>query len=154
MRALYSAVTGGAVALAAATAKTVIGVKGGAAFGLDLVGVEIAFDGASATAVPVLLEICYNTWATNAPGTNSTSITPTQLNGRVIAHGVSAAKTWTSEPTALTVLDEILVHPQSGIWIPVQIGQEYDCDLNNGFSIRATAPAIVNVRMTMKWARN
>src|SRR5687768_9151857 len=82
----YSIVTGAAVALSAATAKSVLGVRGNAAFGIDLKKFSVAFDGTSATATPVLVEICYATFATNAPGTNSTSVTPTQNYGRTIAH--------------------------------------------------------------------
>ena len=76
--ALYSVGTSAAVALAAATAKTILGVKSHANHGLSLVKVELAFDGATAAAVPVLVEVCYCTWATNSPGTNSTSRTTAQ----------------------------------------------------------------------------
>jgi hypothetical protein len=149
----YGIQTGGAVALAAATAKSVLGVKSGAAFGLTLRRFTVAFDGVSATAVPVLVEMCYSTFATNSPGTASTSVTPVQESGRVIAHGVTAAKTWTTEPTVLTVLGEYLIPPTSGmdLWYP--FGQEPDCALAEGFVIRCTAPAIVNVRAQIDYRR-
>lgn len=150
----YTAVTGGAVALTAATAKSVIGVKAGAAFGVDLRSVRFSFDGVTASAVPVLIELCYCTWATNAPGTNSTSITPLQEYGRVIAHGTTAGKTWTTEPTALTVLDEQLVTPNGGFEIyDFPLGNSLDCALSEGFVLRFTAPAAANVRATIKWER-
>jgi len=151
----YSVVTGGAIALTAATAKTILGVKSHANFGLDLIMCSVAFDGVSGTAVPVLVEVCYNTWATNGPGTNSTSVTPVQEYGRVLTVGFTAGKTWTAgnEPTVLSVLDEFLVHPQSGFkeWRP--LGQTPDSALGEGFSLRVTAPAIVNVRATMRVER-
>src|SRR3972149_4602764 len=95
----YSAHTAAAVALTAATRKTVIGVKGHANVGVDLTGFECDFDGVTASALPVLVEVAYCTWATNSPGTNSTSVTPVQEYGRVTAVGATAGKTWTAEPT-------------------------------------------------------
>lgn len=150
----YSAVTGGAVALAAATAKTVLGLKAHANFGLDLLKVSITFDGVTATAVPVLVELCACTWATNSPGTNSTSVTPLQTYGRVVAVGATAGKTWTTEPTVLTVLKELLLPPTSGLLYDIPLGNTWDCDLSLGFAIRCTAPAIVNVRATMDFERS
>lgn len=153
-RTLYRCVTGGAVALAAATAKSVIGVKSAADFGVDLKLVRFGFDGVTASGVPVLVELCYSTYATNGPGTNSTSVTPVQTTGRVLAHGVTAAKNWTSEPTALTVVDEQLITPAGGLEVyDFPLGDEPDSALAEGFVLRFTAPAIVNVRTTLGWAR-
>jgi hypothetical protein len=148
-RAEYKAVTGADVALAAATAKSVLGWKAGTSFALVLRRVAVFFDGVSATAEPVLVEYCYATFATNAPGTNSTSVTPVQAGGRVLTHGTTAARAWSAEPTVLTVIDEELVHPQMGKveWVPP--GDEWDTALGEGFVIRVTAPAIVNVRASM-----
>lgn len=149
----YSATTAGAVALTAATAKTILGIKGHANFGLDLVRVALAFDGVTSTAVPVLVEVCYCTWATNSPGTASTSVTPAQKYGRVTAVGATAGKTWTTEPTTLTPFDEFLYHPQSGkdAWVP--LGMFPDSAVAEGFAIRCTAPAAVNVRATIDFER-
>jgi hypothetical protein len=146
----YSAVTGGAVSLSAATAKTVLGWKAHANSGLLLVGYEVAFDGVTASAVPVLVEICYCTWATNGPGTNSTSVTPAQKSGRVITVGATAGKTWSSEPTTLTVLTEKLLTPNGGLIVyDYPLGTEPDCAVSEGFAMRLTAPATVNVRASM-----
>ena len=154
MKAGYTAVTGGAVALSAATAKTVIGVKAHANSGVDLTYFEVSFDGVTASNVPVLVELCYCTWATNSPGTNSTSLTPVQLYGRVLAVGGTAGKTWTAEPTVLSVLDEFLLTPNGGIvkW-PYAPGYTLDSALAQGFAIRCTAPDVVNVRATLNWER-
>lgn len=142
----YSTHTGAAVALAAATAKTVIGLKSHANFGLDLTGFEVDFDGVTASATPVLVEVCYCTWATNSPGTNSTSITPLQEYGRVIAVGATAAKTWTAEPTALSVLRAFTLDPNKGLFLyDFSLGMTPDCAPAEGFAIRCTAAAIVNV---------
>jgi hypothetical protein len=150
----YSAITGGAVALTAATAKTILGWKAHANSGLLLLSYEVAFDGVAASAVPVLVEICYCTWATNGPGTNSTSVTPTQTNGRVLTVGATAGKTWTTEPTTITVLKEKLLTPNGGVIIyDYPLGTEPDCALAEGFALRCTAPAVVNVRGTLDVSR-
>jgi len=151
---IYTGVTGGAVALTASTVKTILGVKAGAAFGIAFKAFKVGFDGVTASAVPVLCELVYATFATNAPGTNSTSITPIQVSGRVLAHGVTAAKTWTAEPTVLTTIDEWLLTPNGGLldeWVP--LGDEPDTALGEGLALRLTAPANVNVRATVRFKR-
>jgi hypothetical protein len=152
----YSVVTLADVALVAATAKTILGIKSGAAFGLDMLGQAVGFDqsgSAAPTNEPVLVEVCYATFATNSPGTASTTVTPAQRYGRVIAHGTTAARAWTTEPTVLTVIDEFLVHPQAGFkeWIP--LGVTADCALSEGFVIRCTAPNAVNARAKFDFER-
>ena len=146
----YSAVTGGAVALTGGTAKTVLGIKAHANSGLQVKGFSVAFDGVTASAVPALIEFCYCTWATNSPGTASTSVTPLQLYGRVLTVGFTAGKTWTTEPTTLTVLKELLLTPNGGLFVfQYPLGTEPDCALAEGFALRINAPANVNVRATM-----
>lgn len=148
----YTVITEGAVALSAATAKSILGVKAHANSGLQVKGFMVAFDGVTASAVPVLVELCYCTFATNSPGTNSTNIAESQLYGRVLAAGFTGGKTWTggNEPTVVTPLKEFLLAPDKGV-IAYQfpLGQEPDCALAEGFVIRCTAPAAVNVRATM-----
>ena len=152
--AVWSIPTGGAVSLAAGTAKSVLGVRAGAAFSVYLKRYRIAFDGVTASAVPVLIELCGATFATNPPGTASTSVTPVLTTGRSTAVGVTAAKNWTTEPTALTVIEEILLTPNGGVLMydfPLQ--DEPDTDLNGGFVLRLTAPATVNVRADIAFGR-
>lgn len=146
----YKATTEGAVALSAATAKSIIGVKAHANSGLQLKGYKIGFDGVTASAVPVLVEIGYCTFGANAPGTNSTSTTPVQKYGRSLTAGFTSGKTWTTEPTTITVLEEFLLTPNAGlIAFQYPLGQEPDTALAEGFVIRCTAPATVNVRASL-----
>jgi hypothetical protein len=146
----YVCITEGAVALTGGAAKTILGVKAHANSGLQLCSFMVAFDGVTASAVPVLVEVCYCTWATNSPGTNSTNIAESQTYGRVLTAGFTGGKTWTSEPTTLTPLKEFLLSPNGGVisyeW---PLGTEPDCALAEGFAIRCNAPANVNVRATM-----
>jgi hypothetical protein len=148
--------TEGAVALTAATAKTILGAKAHANSGLQVKGFLVAFDGVTSSAVPVLVELCYSTWATNSPGTQSTSVTVRQSYGRVLTAGFTAAKSWnaSNEPTTLTTQMEFLMAPDKGLvmW-QFPLGQEPDCALAEGFAIRCTAPATVNVRASMTLER-
>lgn len=152
----YAASTGAAVALTAATAKSILGIKSHANFGLDLKKYRIGFDGISASAVPVLVELCYATFATNSPGTNSTSVTPVQIYGRAITVGATAARTWTAsnEPTVLTVIEEHLLTPNGGLEVyDFPLGDTPDSAVSEGFVIRLNAPAAVNARATMVFER-
>jgi hypothetical protein len=150
----YSTSTEGTVALAAGVAKTILGVRGNAAFGLDLKNWAISFDGITAAAAPVLVEVMYATFATNAPGTASTASTIDQRYGRTQASGITGAKNWTTEPTVLTGLVEILIDPYKGALIyDWPLGETPDTDVSHGFVIRCTAPAAVNARAGFRFER-
>lgn len=145
------------VALAAAVAKSVLGIRSGAAFGLELKEWGVSFDGVSAAAEPVVVHLCHATYATNAPGTASTDAAAliAQTSGRVLAHGCTAGHSWTAEPTVLVEIDELLLTPNGGTfkWA-FPLGDEPDCGLSEGFVIRCNAPAIVNVRPMLAWRRS
>jgi len=150
----YACSTEAAVALVAATAKTVLGVTAPAQFGVDLKGFTISFDGTSATAVPVLVEIMYATFATNAPGTASTTVTVDQRYGRAITAGFTAARNWTTEPTVLTGYAEFLLTPNGGhVSYDWPLSETPDSAVSNGFVIRCNAPAAVNLRAGLKFER-
>lgn len=154
MKTGYSCTTEGAVALAAATAKSVIGVKGNAAFGVDLLGFKLGFDGVTSSAVPVLIEVCYATFATNSPGTNSTSNTIRTNYGRSVASGVTGAKNWSAEPTVLTAIEEFLLTPNGGlVLVNLPRDRTPDSAFGEGFVLRCTAPAIVNLRASLDFER-
>jgi len=150
----YSAPAAASVALTAATAKSVIGVAAPAQFGVDLTKFRIGCDGATSTAVPLQIELCYATFATNGPGTNSTTITPQQVYGRAITAGFTAASNWTAEPTVLTVVDAFSIPVYGGLTIyDFPMGTSLDSAVSNGFVLRCTAPAGVNVRPTLYFER-
>jgi hypothetical protein len=150
----YAHVTEGAVALAAATAKTVIGAKAGSAAGLSWTYFNLAFDGVTASAIPVTVELCRCTFGANSPGTNSTGTTEQQEYGRVLAADWTGGRNWTTEPTTISVLGEGLLTPNGGlVMYDDPLGTEPDCALGEGFAIRLTAPAVVNVRGGQKLKR-
>jgi hypothetical protein len=151
----YSVSTGAAVALAAATAKTVLFVVAPAQFGVDLKKYRIAFDGVTASAVPVLVEICSLTAASNSvAGTGNTTATVAQVYGRAITAGFTAGYNSTSEPTVLAAIDSFLMTPNGGVVLyDYPLGDTPDNDVSKGFAIRLTAPAAVNVRATLWFER-
>lgn len=151
----YSCTTEADVALVATTAKTVLGILAPAQFGCDLRGFEVAFDGVTTTDKPVLVEICTATFASNGPGTNSTSCTIAQRYGRAVTTGFTAAYGWTVEPTVLAVVDVFRVTPNGGTFAyDWPFGETLDNDVSKGFAMRCTAPtSAVNVRATLKAER-
>lgn len=145
----YTATTGADVALTAATAKSVLGVLAPSTFGGDLTYVAVGID----TATSLLIELCAATFATNAPGTNSTSVTMQQAYGRSVTVGFTAARTWTAEPTVLTVLEEWRFTSGATGIVPLPLGTSYDCAVSTGFVLRFTAVGACNARATMKLER-
>ncbi len=131
-----------AVALSAATAKTILQLNAPANQRLKLQRVGVFFDGSSTTAVPVLVRLVIATTA----GTN-TSLT---LNKLVSADSetiqTTAGENATAEPTKTTLLDQWLVHPQMGIDITYAFGQERVVAGGGRVALECTAPASVNVR--------
>jgi hypothetical protein len=88
-----------------AAVQTVVGVASTATdYGIALLGFRIGYD-ASAAATGVQLRLGSCTFATNPPGTASTSVTIVQTSGRTIAStNFTAGVNWTTEPTVKTYL--------------------------------------------------
>lgn len=156
----YSVMTGGtatagACALAAATAKTAVMIIAASANQPALTQVAVSFDGVTASAVPVLVEMVTSTQG--AAGT-TTAQTPIQKRGwPAQASQTTAGQTYTAEPTTLTVVDKWLLSPNGGIIIlPFPLGREPTgvvtaATAAKGYGIRLTAPAIVNVHVSVEF---
>lgn len=157
----YSVGVGADVVLAANTVQSILGVRANAAFGIKLRKVSLGSRGSGSTvptAIPLLVELCRATFATNPPATNSTTETPVQTYGLVIAHGVTAASAWTAgnEPTVLTVLDEFTLHPQQMMKEGLPFSGEYEAGLSEGFVLRVSNPTgnpSVPLRPMFHWER-
>lgn len=152
----YVVNTGGsALALAAATAKTIMYINSAAANQPSWVEWCVGFDGVTASAVPAVVETVYGTKASNStPGTASTSFTPVQVRGwPTQASAQTAANACTSEPTVLVSHKPFLVTPNGGLLVmQLPLGRELT-GVASGAAIsgiqtglRVTAPAIVNTR--------
>lgn len=151
----YTLQTGAAVALSAATAKTVLCVIAPSQFGIDLKKIKIGFDGVTASAVPVLCELMTSTLVSNStPGTGNSTGTVTQVYGRSITAGFTGFYASTSEPTVLTAFDSWILTPAGGlVMYDYPLGDTPDTAVSIGIVLRCTAPAAVNVRASMTFER-
>lgn len=149
MAAGYSIETTGDQALAAATAETVLSVINASNALIRITEFGISFDGTSATAEPVTVELMSSTQA--GAGTNS-SQTPVQNYGPTRTVQATGARNFSGEPTVLTCLRRWLVHPQTGIEMQYPLGREPEqVTTADAIVIRCTAPAVVNVQGYMCW---
>ncbi len=121
------------VALAIATAKTVIQIAAPSSQRLRLKRWGVFFDGVSATDEPVQVRLLRQTSA----GT-MTTLTPVKQS--------AAQHTATAEPTAGDVLDVAEVHPQSGYEVLIPFDMSIEIPGGTRVGIECTAPAAVNVR--------
>lgn len=146
MAQIYSIVSP-AVALVAATAKSVVSVVSGANDDTTITEFVVSFDGVSASAVPVLVELC--SYDATSAGTRTTG-TPGQIAGRISSTGTAVYHTYTVEPTVLVVIYSWNVTPNGGLLdIMYPLGREPVTDIARGLVLRLTAPAAVNCRATM-----
>ena len=138
------------VNLGADSAKSVVGLKSPTNQANKIIGLNFGADGTDATKGPILVEICHCTFATNAPGTNSTSVTPVaDDSGRPETIQSTAAKNWTTEPTVITVWEAFYVPSFGGsaiIYLPLTkpmivkggAGMVVRCTRPSGFSVNVT----------------
>ncbi len=138
-------VTTGAVALVAATAKTVIELVTTATVTADLVQASVSFD-ASTAAAGVVVELCRGT--TTGTGT---AATPVRYNGaaQMMAAAVTAKTNDTAEPATLTVIESYYVPNTAGQFWQLPLGRELVIPPSTLLSLRVTSAAAVNVRANL-----
>lgn len=136
------------IALAAATAKTVVGVKAPANQVLKILEIAISFDGVTAGNAAVVVDINRCTFATNGPGTNSTSFTMANGKrdpGRQETVQTTGATNWTTEPTVLTTNQSIDVPEFNGVYhLILPLNAPIIVPGGQGLVITCTSPAAVN----------
>lgn len=143
--------TGGAavkVALAAATAKTVLELRAAANKPFKLFEAYIGFDGTSGTGTPVLVELI-GRYTTRATGT--AAIVSTMDEDTSATADTTAVYNATVEPvTGIVVLDNWLIHPQTAQLYQLPLGREWKVKSSGSLALRVTAAAIVNCLPTAK----
>lgn len=142
---------GGGTAIATnSTTRTVVGAKCAANQAIRVWGIDIGFDGTTSTNGPAIVELDTNTWATNAPGTNSTSVTPNPNDsGRPETIQTSCAKAWTTEPTVLSPVELMFIPSYMGagvIFTPLT--KPFVAKGGNGASMRVTQQSGVTANAT------
>jgi hypothetical protein len=139
-------ITTTAIALSAATAKSVIGVVAGGNVPPDFI--EFA-GGGDASSGNLLIEITHGTNASNPPGTFSTIATPVQTRGPTQTPTSTAGITWTTEPTVLTVTRRWRFPWPGGPWLmQFPLGREPNAVITTSavgkfLGIRATSTVAV-----------
>lgn len=137
-----------AVALTAATAKSVVGVLGSANDTLSLVRISLSFNSVTATDVPAVVEV----GIISALGT-TTAFTPAQITGPTMASSATAGYNATVEPTYVRLIDSFYCPVNNGFvrdWIP--LGEEPVCGASQGFAIRVTSPSAVSCLASILYA--
>jgi hypothetical protein len=105
------------IALTATTAKSVGGLKAPSNQVVKILEVSASHDGSTSSNAPDVTDIGRCTFATNAPGTNSTSYTPGKKDpGRGETVQTTAATNWTTEPTVITVFRSINLAQYNGLY--------------------------------------
>lgn len=125
-----------------------------AGHGFSLAEAAVSFDGVTASAVPVYMELCQSTQA--GAGTGGTAPTIAQVRG--VATGgqaPTASGSHTAEPTVLTRIRSWYVSPNGGLLVyGLPLGREVECHSSGGtikaLALRSTPPAAVNLQAYME----
>lgn len=134
------ATTQGEIAASVGAAKTVLQVAAAANHPIAVKGVSASFDGTSASAEPIQVDLLRQTTA----GTMSAGTPVEETNTGTTLQTTSQINA-TVEPTAGNVLRRWEVHPQSGIMEKFTIEDEIIVAGGGRLGLRVTAPAAVNV---------
>lgn len=134
-------------ALVAATVETIIELTCPAGVTGKLIAMDVTFNGVTATAVPVVVDIVE--YATSVAGT---AFTPLDYDraGPTTAR-ITAKHIMTAEGATPTVLQHWYIPPTSGFSYQWPLGRELVLDVSKSYGLRCTAPAVVNVLATLVW---
>lgn len=146
MAARYQVDTNGDIALVAATAKTIMNVINAANSLIRLIEFSVSFDGVTASAEPVEVELGLSTQA--GAGSGSTSHTILQTGGPLRTVQATAQRDYaTTEPTVITILKRWRVRADGGLLVvQFPLGREPEQTATaDGLLLRLTAAAAVNV---------
>lgn len=136
------------VALAAATAKTVLQIATPATVRALVEDIQVSLDGVTAANTPGLVELLRQTTA----GT-MTALTPAPVDSAAPASLVTASHTATAEPTAGTVLRRWRITPNGGLFeLPTPWGtSQLRVPVSGFLGIRCTFAQVVNVNASIQF---
>jgi hypothetical protein len=137
-----------AIALAAATAKSVLELATGAADRARIVQWWVEFDGVSASAVPVKVEV----GRFSAAVTTATTITGQKLDSADGAAAITAKHSTSTEGAGTFDAGEThRVPPTSGVVIQYPLGREWVAGTSGFWRMRLTAAATVSATVGVIW---
>jgi hypothetical protein len=136
------------LALVAATAKSVVEIGTPSTVRAKIVQWWAEFDGVSASAVPVKIEL----GRFSSGVTTATTLAGFALDANEPASLVTAKHSTTTEGAGTISGGEIhLVSPTSGILVQYPLGREWMIGASGFWRMRLTAPAAVNVTFGVQW---
>lgn len=145
----YTITTEGEEALAAATAETILQLRGATTTKAKLIEIGVSFDGTSPTAEPVRIRVLRQTTDGTATGASEEKDDPDDPTA-----GCTGFHSFTAEPTAGGVLRDFELHP-AGLPFVLQwpLGREpvLDDATTSRVGIECTAPAVVNATGWITW---
>jgi hypothetical protein len=147
--AVYSVTTEGEEALAAATAETLVQLRGVTTAKLSIVAWGVSFDGISGTDAPVVVDLLFQTTDGTASAATEVSLNPDQPTA--LATGFHS---FSAEPTPGGIIESYEIHPQGGLFVrEYPPGREpvVTNATTSRIGIRATAPAAVNAVAWIQW---
>ena len=129
-----------AIALAAATAKTVVEVQTASTDRVKVKEIFVGFDGVNAAAVPVLVELLRG-----GAGITGTTLAATARDPADGAHSCTIKHTATAEGSPTAASGSTWRIPPTGfLYLQVPLGNEWVIGVSGFWRIRLTAAAIVN----------
>lgn len=138
------------IALVAATAKTVLEIGSTTTSGFTPYKWWVTFDGVTASAVPVKVEV----GRFSAGVTTATTITPSKVNfgnNSIAANSVVKHSTTVEGAGTASDVEIYRVPPTSGMVMEDALGREWVMGASSFWRIRLTAAAGVNVTFGIKW---
>lgn len=135
---------------ATSTLTTDLGVKTPANQAVTLDEIDVGFDGTNSANAPGIIDIGFCTFATNAPGTNSSSTTPVASDsGRPETIQSTTGKTWTVQPTVITIWKSFLVPVYMGSALaPLPLLRPMIAKGGNGIVMSSTLASGVTANLT------
>lgn len=138
-------VTSGEVALVNGVAKTVLQIKAATNQRIKASGITVSFKGVDPTNAPVRVKV----QRTTTDGA-STSVTPKKKDPAMAeAIQTTAGANFTTEPTPGDVLEDIEIHPQTGMKWYYPMGDEIKVPGGGRLAIECTAPQVQTVAASM-----
>lgn len=149
MAILAFGLSGKAIA-ATSTLTTMLGLKCAANQAITLDEVDVGLDGTNSAQAPGIVDIDQTTWATNSPGTNSSTVPLVASDsGRPETIQTVGGKTWTAQPTVLVIWKSFLVPCYMGsVLMPLPLTKPLTAKGGGGVSLAATLPSAVTANLT------
>lgn len=140
----------GKLIAATSTLTTDLGIKNAANQAITVDEIDVGLDGTTSTNGPGIIDMGFCTYATNSPGTNSSSVTLVASdNGRPETIQSTGGKTWTVQPTVIAIWKSFLVPTYMGSAIaPLPMMKPMICKGGSGISVASTLPAAVTANLT------